>query len=196
MGMFNNGYYTENDLLDAGFASIGKNVLISKDATIVGLNNISIGNNVRIDGYTTITSTRGKLVVGSNIHIAAYCLIASHGGIVMEDFSGLSHGVKLYSGSDDYSGKCLTNPTVPSKYKTEIIKPIHIGRHVIIGSSSVVLPGVKIGEGASVGAMSLVTKSLDEWGVYFGSPVKKLKNRSKKMLELEAQYLEDLNNVV
>lgn len=191
MGLFNTGYYTENDLLDAGFKSIGRNVLISKDATIVGLNNISIGNNVRIDGYTTITSTRGELVIGSNIHIAAYCLIASHGGIIMEDFSGLSHGVKLYSGSDDYSGKCLTNPTVPSKYKQEIIKPIRIGRHVIVGSSTVVLPGVEIGEGTSVGAMSLVTKSLDEWGVYFGCPVKRLKNRSKKMLEFERQYLEE-----
>ena len=67
---------------------------------------------------------------------------------------------------------------------------MRLGRHVIVGSGSVVLPGVVIGDGCSVGALSLVTKSLPEWGVYFGAPVRRLRARSKRLLELEQRLLE------
>lgn len=107
----------------------------------------------------------------------------------MKDFSGLSQGVRIYSGTDDYTGKSLTNPTVPNKYLKIKIAPVLLGKHVIVGSSSVILPGVTIGDGSSVGALSLVTKSLDEWGVYFGAPAKKLKVRSKDMLKLEEEFM-------
>lgn len=192
MELFNPGYYNENDLKKCGFKFVGENVLIDKNCTIIGKENISIGDNVRIDGFTTITCLRdGYLNIKGNNHIASYCLIAASGGITFEKFSGVAHGVKLYSSSDDYSGKSLTNPTVPTKYKNEMVKPIFLGKHSIIGSNSVVLPGTKIGEGVAVGAMSLVTKDLDDWGIYFGSPAKKIKNRSKKLLELETLYKEE-----
>ena len=192
MELFNRGYYDENDLKECGFKYIGKNVLIDKSCTIIGEKNIWIGDNVRIDGFTTITCLKdGYLKIKGNNHIASYSLIAASGGIVFEEFSGIAHGVKLYSSSDDYSGNSLTNPTIPSKYKTENIKSIRLGKHSIIGSSSVILPGVDIGEGVAVGAMSLVTKNLDYWSIYFGIPVKKIKNRSKKILELENIYIEE-----
>ncbi|HHE32654.1 MAG TPA: acyltransferase, partial [Chlorobaculum parvum] len=89
---------------------------------------------------------------------------------------------------DDYSGNSLTNPTVPDKYKQLKKAPVHLGRHVLIGSGSVVLPGVSIGVGAAVGALSLVSVPLDEWGIYFGSPAKKIQNRSKKILELDELF--------
>lgn len=192
MELFNPGYYNEHDLKNCGFKSIGKNVLIDKNCTIIGKENIVIGNNVRIDGFTTITCLRdGYLKIKGNNHIASYCLIAASGGITFEEFSGIAHGVKLYSSSDDYSGKSLTNPTVPLEYKNENIKSICLNKHSIIGSNSVVLPGVDIGEGVAVGAMSLVTKDLDSWGIYFGSPAKRIKNRSKNLLELEKLYKTD-----
>lgn len=63
---------------------------------------------------------------------------------------------------------------------------------MFIGSGSVFLPQVIIGEGSSVGALSLVNKSLDDWGVYFGSPAKKLKRRSKDLLKLEEKLRNEL----
>jgi galactoside O-acetyltransferase len=101
----------------------------------------------------------------------------------------LSHGVKLYTKSDDYSGGFLTNPTVPARYKKLTSGTVTLGRHVIVGAGTVILPHVTVGDGASVGAMSLVTKTLDPWGIYFGCPVKRLKDRSKQLLTLEAQLL-------
>ena len=93
------------------------------------------------------------------------CLVPK---ILFYRISGLSHGVKIYTKSDDYSGKFLTNPTVPEEYTSKKTGSVILGKHAIIGSNSIVLPGVTIGEGTAVGALSLVTKSLGEWGVFFG----------------------------
>jgi len=107
----------------------------------------------------------------------------------MEDFSGVSQGVKIYSKTDDYTGNSLTNPTVDPKYTGVTSGEVILRCHVIIGSGTVILPGVTVWEGASVGALSLVTKHLPEWGVNFGAPVEKIKNRKKKLLELEQEFL-------
>lgn len=193
MNPFNPGYYNEYELKDAGFKSLGHNVQIAKNCTIIGLENIEIGNNVRIDGYCSIiASGEGWLKLGSFIHIGGYCLLSAGDGIQMEDFSGLSQGVHIYSRTDDYSGKHLTNPTVPDKYTGVTRGAVRLEKHVIIGSGSVILPKVTIGEGSSVGALSLISKSLEQWGVFFGCPAKRLKGRSNRLLELEAELMEEI----
>ncbi len=124
-----------------------------------------VGSHVRIDDFVTIS---GKVVLGNYIHIAQFCgLYGGTEGICMEDFSGLSSKCTIYATSNDYSGASLTNPTVPAKYKTaDKNAAVRLGRHAIIGCMSVILPGVTIGEGCAVGAMSLCLKYLDPWGVY------------------------------
>ncbi|WP_113627736.1 acyltransferase [Pectobacterium peruviense] len=194
MNPFNVGFFTENELINFGFKSLGKNVCIAKNCTILGLENISIGSNVRIDGYTTIiASDNGFLNLGSFIHIGGYSLLSAGAGITMNDFSGISQGVKIYSKTDDYTGKYLTNPTVSPEYTGVTSGEVILGRHSIIGSGTVILPKLTIGEGTSVGALSLVTKSLSEWGVYFGSPVKKIKERNKELLKLEKDFLIEIS---
>jgi galactoside O-acetyltransferase len=188
--IFESAYYTDQDLRQCGFKSIGRNVLIHQNVNIHGIENISIGNNVRIDPYVSIVAT-GKISLGSYIHIGSYCLLQGSENIIIKDFSTLSHGVKIYTRSDDYSGAYLTNPTVPDKFKSVKKGDVVIKRHVIIGSSCVILPGVVIGEGVSVGAMSLVKCGLTEWGIYVGIPAKKLKSRSKDLLKLEAILLNE-----
>jgi acetyltransferase-like isoleucine patch superfamily enzyme len=189
---FEQGYWEEGALVTFGFRSVGKNVRIAKNCTIVGLNNISFGDGVRIDGNTLIVASSGHVTIGSYVHIGGACSLGGGGGITLEDFSGLSQGVKIYSVSDDYSGESLTNPCVPINYKKVQSSPVSIGRHVIVGSGSVILPGVTIGEGSSVGALSLVNRSLDAWGVYFGAPAKRLKSRAKNLLLLETEFLSSL----
>uniref|UniRef100_B0T598 Transferase hexapeptide repeat containing protein n=1 Tax=Caulobacter sp. (strain K31) TaxID=366602 RepID=B0T598_CAUSK len=187
---FDHGYYGEIELREMGFASVGDNVIISKNAQIVGLQNIRIGNHVRIDGWTNIIAAgKGSLTLGSYIHIGAYCHITGGGGVRMDDFSGLSQGVRIYSASDDYSGESLTNPMTPGRFKTENVGAVHLGRHVIVGSGTVILPGVTIEEGSAVGAQALVTKSLPGWGLFAGAPARRVRERSKRLLELEQEFL-------
>lgn len=188
------GYYSSKEIRELGFKKIGNNVKIAKNCRIVGIENISIGNNVRIDDYVILICAEGYLKIGSYIHIGSHTHIACGGGVVLNDFCGLSQGVRLYSSSDDYSGISLTNPTVPKEFLNVKKESINLAKHVIIGSGSIVLPGISIGEGSCVGALSLVNKSLGAWAMYFGSPVKKIGSRKKNLLELEKQLIEKIGN--
>ena len=58
---------------------------------------------------------------------------------------------------------------------------------MIIGANSIIFPNVIVGEGTA-GAMSMVKESLDDWYIYAGIPVRKVKPRQKKMLELEIDF--------
>lgn len=188
--LFNPGYYTESDLRDAGFKSLGKHVLVARNCTIIGLHNISIGDHSRIDGYSTLVAPDGGHIhIGAHVHVGGYCFLSGGAGIALGDFSGLSQGVRIYSRTDDYSGQYLTNPTVPKEFTGGASGQVTLERHVIVGSGSVVLPALTIAEGASVGALALVTKSLAGWTVYAGAPARKLKPRSQHLLQLEQQLL-------
>jgi dTDP-4-amino-4,6-dideoxy-D-glucose acyltransferase len=67
-----------------------------------------------------------------------------------------------------------------------------IGKHVIVGSGSVILPGVTLEIGVAVGALSLVNKNCSEFSVYMGTPAKKIKERKRDLLELEKQFLNSI----
>jgi acetyltransferase-like isoleucine patch superfamily enzyme len=182
-------YYTEEQLKKMGFKYIGKNVKISDKASIYNCDQIEIGDNSRIDDFCVIS---GKIKIGRNVHIAPQCLVAGgEKGIIFEDFTTIAYGVQVFTQSDDYSGKTMTNSTIPKKYKNEYKKEVIVKKYSIVGAGSIVLPGVILEEGTSVGALSLVRKNTEEWSIYVGSPAKKIKNRKKDLLELEKEYLEN-----
>jgi galactoside O-acetyltransferase len=186
-------FYSEKELKQFKFQAIGKNVLIKKNVGMFFIENISIGSNVRIDDNVIIVASKKESTVkiGNYVHIASNCYLAGSAGIEMSDFSGLATGVQIFSASDDYSGKKLTNPTVGKPYIGGKFGKVTLGKHVIIGAGSIVLPDVNIKQGSSVGALSLVNKDLEDWGVYFGIPVKKIKDRKKDILKLEKKFLKN-----
>jgi len=180
-------FYSEQELKEIGFKKIGVNVKISTRASIYRPHEMEIGDNSRIDDFCLLS---GKIKIGRNVHLAAFSNIsAGECSVTFEDFSGLAYGCHVFTGSDDYSGKTLTNPTVPTEYKGLKESNVILGRHVIVGTNSIVFPGVIIAEGCSVGALSMLTKSTKPWGIYFGAPAKRIKERSKDLLELERLYL-------
>ena len=182
-------FLDKNQLEHMGFKHLGSNVRISDKASIYNPEQIEIGDHSRIDDFCVIS---GKVTIGRNVHIAVFCNVAGgEKGVTFEDFSGLAYGCHVFTQSDDYGGRTLTNPTVPDKYKREIKKAIVIGRHSIVGTNSLIFPGVILAEGTSVGALSMVTKSTEEWSVYFGNPAKRIKARKRDLLELEKEYLSD-----
>ena len=182
-----NSFYSEEELSNIGFKSIGKNVKISRKSSIYSASNIEIGNNVRVDDFTILS---GHIKLNNFIHIAAYsALFAGNAGIIMEDFSTISSKVTIYAISDDYTGNFMTNPTVPKEYTNVSTKKVILKKHVIVGSGSTILPGVIIKEGAAVGAMCLVNKDLKEWGIYVGVPANFLKKRQQNLLTIEKNSL-------
>lgn len=189
--MTDTSFYDREELLQIGFKSVGEDVWVSKKASIYGAERISIGSHVRIDDFCLLS---GNIKIGNYVHMAAYSAIFSgEGGVVLDDFVGISSKCTIYAQSDDYSGDYLTNPTVSSKYTGVVYGKVILSRHVILGTGTTVLPGVSIGEGTAVGSMSLVNKSLDAWGIYVGIPCRYQKARKKRLLELERQLM-DVNS--
>ena len=110
-----NSFYSEKELKELGFKSLGKNVLLSKKASFYGESEISLGNNIRVDDFCILS---GKITIGNHVHIGAGSyLFGGEKGISIDDFSGCSNHVCIYAASDDYSGESLTNPTIPDKFK-------------------------------------------------------------------------------
>ena len=185
-------YFSQSELEKLGFKHIGKNVKISDKASIYNAEQMEIGDCARIDDFCVIS---GKVTIGRYVHIAPHCLVAGgEKGVIMEDFSGLAYYVQVFSQSDDYTGRSLTNPNIPSKYKQERKEAVYLGRHVIVGAGSIIFPGVHVAEGCSVGAMALVNKSTEPWGIYVGNPAKRIKERKQDLLELEKQFLAEHKN--
>jgi galactoside O-acetyltransferase len=182
------------ELHDLGFASLGANVLISKRASLYNCANIHVGNNVRVDDFCVLSAGDGGIRIGSYVHIAVHCSIIGGGSVTLEDFSGLSSRVAVYSSNEDYSGRAMTNPTVPAEFTNVAFSAVYIGRHVIIGTGSVILPGAVIEEGAAVGALTLVAHRCEAFGVYAGSPARRVSTRSRDLLEMEQNLLGDTGN--
>ncbi|WP_040195364.1 acyltransferase [Clostridium culturomicium] len=181
-----NSFYNEQELKDIGFKSIGENVLISRKTSIYGAENIALGSHVRIDDFCILS---GKIEVGSFVHISAYSVLyGGDKGIVMEDFSGISSRTTIYAISDDFTGEAMTNPMVYDECRKVYSEEVRLGKYVQIGASSVILPGVDIGEGAAIGACSLVTEKCEPWTISVGTPAKVIKKRKKNILELEEKY--------
>jgi acetyltransferase-like isoleucine patch superfamily enzyme len=165
--------------------SIGENVIIGRTVRIRYPELVEIGNNVIIDDFTYISTA---LKIEDNVHISAGCKIIGgrNATVKMQSYSTLAPNVVLSAGSDDYVSGIAT-PMVDLSLKANcVIGEIIIAKHCIVGSGSVVLPNVRFGEGACVGALSLVNKNLEEYVLYGGIPARKLKPRNKaEILALE-----------
>jgi galactoside O-acetyltransferase len=182
-------FMSESELEIAGFGSCGHSVKISKRARFYGIARIHISDRVRIDDFAVLSAGSGGISVGQHVHIAVFALLMGEARIELADFSGVSSRAAIYSSSDDFSGKHLTGPTVPVAYTGVISKPVRIGRHAVVGTGATVLPGVEVGDGAAVGAMSLVRSSIPPFEIHAGCPARRVGRRSDAVLELELRLL-------
>jgi len=174
-----------------GFKNIGKSISLYPSTVFINKDNISIGDFSHIDDFVFFNGGI-RSCIGRNVHIAAFSSIIGGGEFIMGNFSGLSSGCRIITGSDDFTGNSLTNPTIPIEYRNTTIGKVSIGKHAILGSNVVVMPDVSIGEGTIVGAGAVVNKDLEPWSVYVGYKPKKVNDRDKeKILSLENKYLED-----
>ena len=180
-----NSFYSEEELESLPLKSFGKNVLISRKVSIYSKNEITIGNNVRIDDFCILS---GKITLGNYIHIGAYSALYGAFGIKMEDFTGLSPRCTIFSASDNFDGNYLISPTTLKQHKQIIGGKVLIKKYSQIGAGSMILPNLILEEGSAIGAMSLVTKSTEDWSVYAGIPAKKIKNRGKDLLKFIKEY--------
>lgn len=116
-------------------------------------NIISFGNNVTLNDNVHVAG-KFSIQIGDNVLIASKVFITDH-----------NHGI--YSGTDEHS-----SPLVPPNERIINGKPVVIEDDVWLGEFTVVLPGVTIGKGSIIGALSVVTKSIPPYSIAIGSPAK------------------------
>lgn len=114
-----------------------------------------------------------RVSLGDNVAINRGCELypsmqTGQGVIVFEDYAVLGPGVVVFAAGHDYSSLDLPDTSAP----------VVIGRHAWIGGRSIILPGVNIGEGAVIGAGSVVTKDIPSYSVAVGNPAKVIGSRS------------------
>lgn len=188
----NSGHYTQEELKDFGFKSLGEHVLISRLAQIYAPHKIAIGSNVRIDDFVILS---GAVHLGSFVHLGAFSAITGGDGInasvSMGDFCGMSSYAKIFATSDDFSGGYLIGPCVSENMRHIKASHIILERHCHIGSHSLVLPKSSFAMGASLGPMSLnMGRKLKAWHYYYGNPAKPIAEiNSQAVLAKEAEFL-------
>lgn len=179
------GFMRAEEIAAIGFAAVGEAVLIDRSARFYGAERISIGSNVRIDAYAVLSAGAGGISIGNHVHIAVYVFLTGAARIELHDFSGLSGRVSVYSSNDDYSGHALTGPTVPDEFRNVASAPVTVGKHVIVGAGSVILPGVMLNEGCCVGALSLVKRDVPPFAIVAGQKTRILGERTRDFLDME-----------
>lgn len=184
-------FYSRDEIESLGLGSFGANLKLSRKASLYNPAGLSIGSHVRIDDFCVLSAGVGGIEIGDHVHIAVYSSLIGAGTIKLGSFSNISSRVSIYSSNDDYSGESLTNPTVPDEFKRVRHADVIVGKHVILGSGVVVLPGVNIEEGVAVGSLSLVPKDCKAFGIYGGIPVKRIGDRSRILLDQERDLVSE-----
>lgn len=177
-----NSFYSEEELRVLGLKKYGTNVKISRNAKFYGAQNISIGDNVRIDDFCILS---GHITLGSNIHISAYVALYGAEGIVLEDYTGISPRSTIFSAMDDFGGDYLIGPIHDENLTNVTGGAVILKRFSQIGAHCVIFPNITIGEGTVLGAMALATKDLPSWGIYVGQPCRRIGDRKKGLLAKE-----------
>src|SRR5437660_198160 len=116
MKVYGGRYLLSSELASLGLQSVGLDVQIHSTCLMVGLENISIGDHVRVDAFSSLIAGSGRISIGNHVHIAGYVFLSGAEGIEMSDFVGISRGAAIYTQNDDYTGEALTGPTIPVEF--------------------------------------------------------------------------------
>ena len=147
--------------LDPGVTfEIPSRVRIGRDVTLYG-------------GSFFVTGRDGRLEIGEETHVGRMAMVSALGGVTIGRRCAIASGFTVYSNTNSVHERpeddVLDNPVV--------LSPVAIGDDVWVGANVTVLPGVRVGSHAVLGAGSVVTKDVPEWAVVAGVPARKVRDR-------------------
>jgi galactoside O-acetyltransferase len=184
--MRNAAFMSRAQMNEIGFARLGADVLIHPSCVFVGCEAIAIGDNVRIDPFCVLTA-KELIDIGENVHIGSHCNIVGAAGVRMGESANLSQGVRVFSESDDLAASGLIGAQAPRDLRVIKSGLVEISAFATVGANSVVLPGVMIGEGATLGALSLARADLEPWSINAGCPSRKVGVRDRATVLTKAE---------
>lgn len=135
--------------------------------------------------HNTFFATFGLKQVAKDVHCGRYSYIGPNSiiypKVTIGDFTMIANNVSIIG--SDHNFKTVGVPIIFNG--REELKPTIIGKDCWIGAHSIIMAGVRIGDGVIVAAGSVVTKDLEEYGVYAGTPAKRIKDRFNSAAEIE-----------
>jgi len=139
---------------------------------VSGTANIKLGKRCRLGMDVELrTVEAGQIQIGEDTRLNRGCTLTSYAHIRIDDFTIIGEFVSIRDANHGLKrGE-------PMRYQPHTCEPILIGRDVWIGRGSCILPGVTIGEGAVIGANSVVTRDVPDFAIAGGVPAKVIKMR-------------------
>ena len=135
----NGSFLGREEIERLGIACAGNDICVHASVVIVAPQRLVLGNHIRVDPFCVLSAT-GGISLGNHVHIGSHATLIGGGGIRVEDFAGISHGARIFSVTDDFSGASLTGPTVSEDLRGVLQAPIGLGRHAVIGAGAVSSP--------------------------------------------------------
>ncbi len=181
-------FLNKNQLKKIGFFKIGKGCKISNKISCYKVK-ASLGDNVRIDDHVCL---KGKISLKSNIHIARGCTLSGgNKGIFVDSYTNLSNYVQIFSMSDDYfmpfiPGGALSNAN-RNKFAKIHNKKVYIGKAVLVGAFSIILPGSILNNFSSTAAYSVIYRTIKE-GFYHSNLYKKISLKRRNLKQMKMMY--------
>ena len=167
-------------------------IKIFDGAKIIGEENIKFGKYIIIDDFVFIYA-KESIKINDYVHIASFTSISGGGKVILEEFVSIASGCRLITGSDDFKNGGFGNPTIDNSFRNNEIGSIIIEKFSIIGANSIIFPNVTIGEGASIGAGSIVTRNIKPWAIYFQNKIIGYRNK-EEVLKNYQRFLETSEN--
>ncbi len=166
-------------ILAAGaFAEFGSNSVISPPVRIEGVNRIAVGSRVYLDSRCWLhiegDGQQVAIEIGDGSSIGSYAVFSAAQSIRIGKLVALGRNVYISDHSHNFA-----NPDLPVHDQgVTRVRPVEIGDHAWLGENAVILPGVRVGRGAVVGANSVVNIDVPDGGVAVGVPARVVRVRS------------------
>lgn len=150
------------------FARLGQDVIFETGVLVFHPENIEIGDNVYIGHYAILKGYyRNKLTIGEGSWIGQQSFFHSAGGIRIGRNVGIGPGVKIFT-----SSHALDEIDKPIMHSSVHFAPVIIEDDSDIGAGALIMPGVRIGKGAQVGAGAVATSDVADYTIVRGVPAK------------------------
>lgn len=193
--MINSGFYSKKEISNLNLKKVGKDCVIS-NLTRFYSKNVIIGNRCRIDDDVVF---KGKIILGDNVHLARGCTLSGgNKGIELKSFAAISNFVQFFASSDDYLNPYIPAATLNENLKSKFSKiyesKITIGKSVLIGSMSCILPGTVMMDFSSAGAFSLIYGKISK-----GTFVQSFKNdniQKKRNFKEISKKFDNINKIL
>lgn len=160
-------------LFQSKCASVGKNLSVDSLPWVSGPVEIHVGDDVWLGGNICIRSGRlldhrPKLVIGDHAQVSGNVSVSVSSEVVIEEYARVSYNCQIFDNDGHPREAALRAQNAP--VDPQDIRPVRICRHAWIGNGSQIMKGVTIGEGAVIGANSVVISDIPPYSLAMGNP--------------------------